>query len=78
MNEYNAPNMNYLAPGWGPAMPSFSRRCCEARDMSQCSSADGWLTLCRLATSRGSNVAAFCNIVDFLLGYMVKISRISR
>ena len=79
MNQYNAPNMNYLAPGLAGAQlcPASPDGCCEARDMSQCSSADGWLTLCRLATSRGSNVAAFCNIVDFLLGYMVKISRIS-
>ena len=80
MNEYNAPNMNYLAPGLAGAQlcPASPDGCCEARDMSQCSSADGWLTLCRLATSRGLNVAAFCNIVnlvDFLLGYMVKISR---
>ena len=46
MNEYNAPNMNYLAPGLAGAQlcPASPDGCCEARDMSQCSSADGWLT----------------------------------
>ena len=79
MNQYNAPNMNYLAPGLAGAQlcPASPDGCCEAR-LGTCSSVPQLMDGShKMSTSRGSNVAAFCNIVDFLLGYMVKYLVIS-
>ena len=77
MNQYNAPNMNYLAPGLAgaqlcPASPDGVVRLGTCPSVPQLMDGSH-----KVATSQGSNVAAFCNIVDFLLGYMVKYLVIS-